>query len=140
MQSRTLSRAYKSSKLTQQRNNTCWQLSIRTEASPDCASGNEVARPPRNGLLRLDGVLGPEAWSRGGRSDPRRVGRTEIRSAVDGGWAELAGACAIAVAGRNGGRGGVCGVEYVHCDCAVHFRLQHLVRHGRENCSCVSFS
>src|ERR1039457_2022391 len=49
MQSRTPRRPEKSSKLTQQRNNTCWQLSIRTEASPDCASGNEVARPPRNG-------------------------------------------------------------------------------------------
>src|ERR1039457_1742999 len=49
MQSRTPRRPEKPSKLTQQRNSTCWQLSIRTEASPDCASGNEVARPPRNG-------------------------------------------------------------------------------------------
>ena len=45
------------------------------------------------GLFRFHGVLGCDAWNGGGRSHPRRVWETQVRSSSDRRWAELAACC-----------------------------------------------
>ena len=90
------------------------------------------------GILRFDGVLGSDAWSRARRSDRRRHGETHVRSSYDGRWAKLADRFFGTVAAGHRRRGIICGVEYMPRDFARWTGWQHMVCHRGKSSASIS--